>query len=87
MSIEFDGDNFGVRQGGINTSSTNSSSGSAMVDLLIKNGIAKDESSANVILVVGALFLIALSIYFFIYGFNLPQKSTPPTTPPPVLEV
>ena len=88
MSIEFESDNFGTRQGGVNNFSSPSSSGSAMVDFLIKNGIAKDASSGNTILTVGALFLIGLSIYFFIYGFSLPQKDTPPVeVPVPGLEV
>lgn len=76
MSFEFEPqENFNRSQ-----LSSTSSSGSAMVDFLIKQGIVKDAASANVILVVSTLLGIALSIYFFVFGFNLPQGSTPAPT-------
>ncbi len=76
MGIEFQEERFSsnqFNQGG------SSASGSKMVDFLIKQGIVKDPAAANVMLVVASLFFIALSIYFFVYGFSLPQSA--PATP------
>lgn len=74
MSFEFEQENFNRNQ----FTNTSSSSGSAMVDFLIKQGIVKDAATANAILVIGALLGIALSIYFFIFGFSLPQRTPAP---------
>ena len=73
MSIEFQDEKFSSNQ----FNQVGSSSGSKMVDFLIKNGVVKDAASANIILIVGSLVFIAISIYIFVYGFNLPQSNTP----------
>jgi hypothetical protein len=77
MSFEFEQENF---QG--NQFTNTSSSGSVMVDFLIKQGIVKDATSANIALGLVAFVGILLSIYFFIFGFNLPQP-TPQQAPTP----
>jgi hypothetical protein len=77
MSIEFQEDNFGNRNFG-NGSLQAGKSGSQMVDFLIKNGIVKDAATANILLVLFALGTLALSIYFFVYGFSLPQGTPAP---------
>ena len=80
MSVDFQ-ENFSSTQ--FNNGQFNpSSSGSAMVDFLIKQGIAKDAATANIILVVFSLLFIGVSIYLFIFGFSLPQ-STPDLPPVP----
>jgi hypothetical protein len=81
MSFEFEPqESFNRNQFSSNTGS----SGSVMVDFLIKQGIVKDAASANAVLTTFALLGIAASIYFFIFGFNLPQGDTP--TPPSVVQ-
>ena len=73
MSIEFQDENFTPRQfGGL---PADQKSGSAMVDFLINKGIVKDAASANMILIITSLIFIAMSVYFFVYGFSLPQRS------------
>lgn len=68
MTIEFNENNFSANQ-----FTNTSSSGSAMVDFLIKKGIVKDSATGNNLLTVFALCGIGLSIYLFIFGFNVPQ--------------
>jgi hypothetical protein len=76
MSFEFEPqENFNRSQ-----LSNTSSSGSAMVDFLIRQGLVKDAASANMILVIFAILGLALSAYFFVYGFNLPQGDVAPTS-------
>jgi hypothetical protein len=75
MGIEFQEENFAPQRfvpGGI---PAQNKSGSKMVDFLIKQGIVKDASSANIVLIFAALLFLGLSIYFFIFGFNLPTFS------------
>lgn len=76
MSFEFETqENFGG-----NRFPNTSSSGSKMVDFLIKKGFVKDAASANIILILCALIAVSASIYFFVFGFNLPQGSAPTPT-------
>lgn len=76
MSIEFQDNSLSSGQFN-NFSGNQGSSGSAMVDFLIKNGIVKDAAAGNLVLIAGSLIFIGISIYFFIFGFNLPQGSQP----------
>ena len=73
MSFEFE------QQNNFNTKrpANTKSSGSKMIDFLIKQGIVKDAASANIILILCAFVAVSASIYFFVFGFNLPQGSTP----------
>ncbi|MDA1334386.1 MAG: hypothetical protein O2794_00010 [bacterium] len=41
-------------------------SGSKMAQWLLKKGMAKNQSQANIILIVAAVLFFALSIYFFL---------------------
>lgn len=84
MSIEFQDSS--LSSGQFNNFNQQSS-GSAMVDFLIRNGIVKDAATGNLVLVVGSLIFIAISIYFFIFGFSLPQSTPAPiVSPTPVSE-
>lgn len=56
--------------------------GSKMGDWLVKKGIAASAESANLILIIFGIVIFALSIYVFIYGFNLPPTSTPQSIRP-----
>ncbi len=87
MSIEFNEDNFGSRQiGQMPGINTGQKSGSFMVDFLIKHQIVQNAATANIILVVCALICIGLSIYFFIFGFSIPNFNNTPPASAPILE-
>lgn len=79
MSIEFQDSS--LSSGQFNNFNQQSS-GSAMVDFLIKNGVVKDAAAGNLVLVVGSLIFIAISIYIFIFGFSLPKGNQPQPTVP-----
>lgn len=76
MSFEFEQENNFRSNQFVNANS----SGSKMVNFLMKQGVVKDAESANIILILCALVAVSASIYFFIFGFNLPQGSTPTPT-------
>jgi hypothetical protein len=84
MSIEFDEYNYTQV-----SDQSKAKTGSKMGDWLVRMGIAKNAFAANLILTIVAVLIFALSIYFFMYGFNLPQKTVTPVnnTNLPGLEV
>lgn len=60
---------------------------SKMASWMVKVGLAKDASSANLIMTIGALLIFGISIYFFIFGFSAPAvvgPERPATTRPGV---
>ncbi len=75
MSIQFEEQNY--QSSSFATQGTGQSK-SELVNFFIKQGLVKDEAGANMILVVGSLMFIALSIYFFIFGFSLPSSNATP---------
>jgi hypothetical protein len=84
MGIEFQEENFNNQQFSQNI---DQKSGSVMVDFLIRKGVVKDAATANIFLVVVALIFIVISIYLFVYGFELPgASSVPPVQVDPVLQ-
>ena len=89
MGVQFDEDNFG-RKTYSNYSVDQSSAGDAtgMAKWLINNGLAKDVISANILLIIAALIVFFVSIYFFKYGVALPGSQEAPQVlgPAPILE-
>lgn len=89
MGVQFDEDNFG-RKTYSNYSAEQSSTGDAtgMAKWLINNGLAKDVISANILLIIAALFVFAFAIYCFKYGLALPGSQEVPQVlgPAPILE-
>lgn len=61
MNVEFNNE----RQNNYNYSPQKS----GLANLVIKMGLAKDESGAQKVMIVLAIIFFALSIYFFIKGF------------------
>ncbi len=49
--------------------------GSKMGDWLVKNGFATSPIGANMILIIMAVVVFGLSLYFFVFGFSLPFQS------------
>ena len=94
MNVQFEEDNFGrplVRgfqnQPTSQGEATGQPSGSGMGGWLVRSGLAKDESSANVIMTILALAAIAVSAYVFMFGFSSPQLGPQaPQELPPGLE-
>lgn len=56
-------------------------SGSKMGDWLVRSGLAKDASAANIILTIASLLVFGVSIYFFMFGFSKPTFSGPQQLP------
>jgi hypothetical protein len=73
-NVDFEENNF---DRGFSNSGTNiqSQTGSKMGDWLINNGIATSPQSANIILLIIGLLIFIISIYVFVYGFNLPSSN------------
>ncbi len=74
MNVEFEEENY--KHNDVDQVKT----GSAVGNWLVKSGFAKDASSANIIMISGAVFIFGISAYFFVYGFNLPTFGTAPDT-------
>lgn len=92
MSVEFDEDVYGKNQyaGFRSPASQQPTKGSGMTNALVRMGLAKDESSATVILIIIMICVFGLSFYFFKFGFHLPTLSKPVSGPqefPPGLEL
>ncbi len=80
MNVEFEEDHF--KPTPVSGALGNAGSNSKMANLLVKYGLAKDVSSANVIMTIGAIVIFAFSIYVFKYGFALPfTQAQGPTYP------
>lgn len=80
MGIEFQEEKFSkYNRSGLPNSQVKNS---LFVRVLITNGIVKDVASANIFLTVMSLLIFALSIYVFIFGFSLPEKSRQNPVPP-----
>ena len=75
MSVEFDEE---VKRNFRGAGPEKPRTGSKMGDWLVLSGIAKDAKTANIILICCTVFIFGASIYFFVYGFNLPHSLTPP---------
>ena len=89
MSVQFDEDNFARKTyANYSTPSGDIDNSTGMARWLINNGLAKDSMSANIILIMGALIVFFLAIYFFKYGAALPgaQEVPVPIGPVPILE-
>jgi hypothetical protein len=71
MSVYFEQENFNRNQ------NTTSPEGSPMALFLIKKGIVKNTEDADTILILAALLSVGLSVYLFIFGFNLPERTVP----------
>ena len=82
MGIQFEEEDSFTRNR-FNTSN-NHQAGSKMADWLVKSNIVKDAATANIILTIVAIFAFLLSVYFFMYGFNLPQFNTPESATSPL---
>ncbi len=81
MNVQFDEDNFGqVGRPGM-PQAQKTPGESKMAGWLVRAGLAKDASSANVIMTVSALIIFSISIYFFIFGFSAPVVSGPQRAP------
>ncbi len=89
MGVQFDEDNFGRKTyTSYASSQVEASEAKGMAKWLINNGLAKDSMSANILLIIGALIVFFLAIYFFKYGLALPgaQEVPVPLGPVPILE-
>ncbi len=89
MNVQFDEDNFGqTLRPGMQPVELKTPGESKMASWLVKVGLAKDASSANVIMTIGALLVFGISVYFFVFGFSAPAALGPerPTTTRPGLK-
>ena len=78
MNVQFDEDNFGqTLRPGMPPAAIKTPGESKMASWLVKVGLAKDSSSANVIMTIGALLIFGISIYFFVFGFSAPAVAGP----------
>jgi hypothetical protein len=76
-SIDFEADDQGARNNVLYSKFQSSSQKPRIVDFLIRKGIAKTESQANVILLATIVVLIVVSIFLFRYNSYQNQPITP----------
>lgn len=73
MSVEFDENNTPTHPRYIQDKPQ---TGSKMGDWLVKKGLATGPGGANIILIIIAILVFGLSVYFFVYGLNLPFQGS-----------
>lgn len=83
MSIEFQEERFSSAYSGI---PGQEDAGSTLGNWLIRNGLAKDAASANIILIIVAIVIFAISIYFWIFGFSGPGSNDNQVLPDTIIE-
>ncbi len=87
MSVEFDEDNFGRKTySNYTAASGGTTEAKGMAKWLISNGLAKNNTSANIIMIIIMLLVFVVAIYIFRNGLKAPFVPVPPVQGPVPLE-